>query len=188
MSNRIFVALDISEEAREKIAGFINGFKAEFRHLRVGWEKPEKMHLTLKFLGDISEKQLADLTEAVKNSAAVSGPFSVNVEKTGCFPSPKKARILWLGLTDASENLQKLQEKLEEEAGALGFVRENRSFKPHLTIARLREPEKSRELADKFLRTQFEPVGFEVSEILIYESKLQPTGSVYSVVNKFKLR
>lgn len=188
MSKRIFIALDISEEARNRIAEFSAELKRDFSHLRVGWERPEKIHLTLKFLGDTSEKQLAQLGEAVKSAASGFAAFSLLMEKTGCFPSRKKAKILWIGLIDESGNLQNLQERLEEETGARGFEKENRSFKPHLTVARLREPERSGELTDAFLQKQFEPVSFEVSAIVIYESKLQPAGSVYSVIERQKLK
>jgi 2'-5' RNA ligase len=188
MNKRIFIALDISEEARDRIAEFSGELKRDFSHLRVGWEKPEKIHLTLKFLGDIDEKQLFRLSEAVKRTAADFTAFALRMENTGCFPSRKKAKILWTGLTDESGNLQKLQKRLEEEAGARGFEKENRLFKPHLTIARLREPERSGELAEAFLQKQFEPVSFEVPAIVIYESKLQPAGSVYSVIERQKLK
>ncbi len=184
---RIFAALNISEEAKDRIAEITRELKRNFSHLRVGWEKPEKIHLTLKFLGDIDEKQLGQLGEAVKSAVSGFAPFSLRMENAGCFPSRKKAKILWIGLTDESGNLQNLQERLEEETGARGFEKENRLFKPHLTVARLREPERSAELTDAFLQKQFEPVSFEVSEIVIYESKLQPAGSVYSVVTKHEL-
>lgn len=182
MSKRIFIALDISEETKEKIARFISELKKEFLHLRVGWEKPEKIHLTLKFLGDIDEEQLSKVKEAVRKTASDAKAFSLRVEKTGCFPSPKKARILWLGLSDETGTLQNLHLALERELEEQGFEKEGRPFQAHLTIARLREPQRSRELVEAHLRKKFEPVSFEVSAIVIYESKLQPAGSVYSVV------
>jgi len=187
MSKRIFIAIDISEAARANIAQFTNELKPDFSHVRVSWEKPEKIHLTLKFLGDIDERQLADLKEVVRNTAVSFAPFSLRVENTGCFPSPRKAKVLWVGLTDETGSLGKLQEKLEEETVARGFAKDNRAFKPHLTIARLRGPLKSQEPVEKFLQKHFKPVGFEVPEIVIYESKLQPAGSVYSVIEKQKL-
>jgi 2'-5' RNA ligase len=188
MTGRIFIALDISVEAAETIARFTGELRDEFPHIRVGWEKPEKVHLTLKFLGDIEEDELAKVKEAVLAAAGGSSPFALRIEKTGCFPSPAKARILWLGLTDESGALRKLQAELEKAFEAWGFGKEKREFKAHLTLARLREPQKARELVKAFLQKKFEPVSFEVSEIVIYESRLQPTGSVYSVIQKQKLK
>ncbi len=187
MNKRIFVAIDISEEARAKIVAIVHDLKADFPHVRAGWEKPEKIHLTLKFLGNIDDGKLEKLREAVRKTAKSFAPLLLRVEKTGCFPSLKKARTLWIGLSDERGSLRDLREKLEEEAAARGFEKENRGFKPHLTIVRLREPGKSGELTTEFLQKHFEPVSFEVSEIVIYESELRPTGSVYSVIEKQKL-
>ena len=181
---RIFVAIDISEEARRKVSNYIETLRDEFSNVRVGWEKAEKLHLTLKFLGDINDKQLKILTEAIEKTARQIFIFKLQIKETGVFPSPRKARILWLGLKDEHGNLQNLNEILESECEKFGFEKEKRNFKAHLTIARLREPQKSKELAQKHLQNEFAPIEFDVSEIVIYESKLQPQGSIYSIVSK----
>lgn len=193
MGKRIFTAIDISEEARRKASAYIDNLRREFPKIRVGWEKPEKLHLTLKFLGDTSEEQLRKLTEAVEkttkiisNSGFQKNDFNFQIQGTGVFPSPKRARVLWLGLIDEKGILSEINEALETECERLGFEKENRKFKPHLTIARLREPQFSGKLVEKHLQNEFEPVEFEVSEIVIYESKLQPTGSIYSKVSRFE--
>jgi 2'-5' RNA ligase len=184
---RIFTAIDISEETREKAAGYVKQMRGEFPNLRVGWEKPEKLHLTLKFLGDIDEIELDNLIGAVENTAKRISKFNLQITQTGAFPSVKKARVIWLGVKDASENLQKLNEILEAECAAKNFARETRSFKPHLTIARLREPQNSKTLIEKHLENEFEAAEFEVSEITIYESVLQKSSSIYTVVSKSEL-
>ncbi len=185
---RIFTAIDISDEARRKVSGYIENFRGEFPNIRVGWEKPEKIHLTLKFLGDVDEKQLQNLIEAVEKSAREISGFKLQIAETGVFPSPKNARILWLGIKDKGENLPKLNEISESECEKIGFPKEKRNFKAHLTIARLREPQKSRELAGTHLQNGFEPIEFEVSQITIYESELQPTGSIYKTVKNVELK
>ena len=189
---RIFVAVPISAEARRRAASYIESLRAEFREARVGWEKAEKLHLTLKFLGDCDERQLRNLENAVANSAKSFfdseniANFKIQISETGVFPSKRNGRILWLGLHDESGNLAKINRILETECEKMGFEKENRSFKPHLTIARLKEPHKSGHLAEKHLENTFEPVEFEVSEIVIYESKLQPTGSIYRKLKSFE--
>ena len=185
---RIFTAIDISDEVRRKVSAYIENLRGEFWQIRVGWEKPEKLHLTLKFLGDIDNEQLKNLTEVVEKTARQISDFKLRISDTGVFPSPRNARILWLGLKDERGSLQSLNEILESECEAVGFAREKRNFKAHLTIARLREPQKSRELAQKHLQNEFEAVEFEAREVVIYESKLLLQGSVYSVVSKHKLR
>ncbi len=185
---RTFTAIDVSDEARTKIADYLEHLRGEFTNLRVGWDKAEKLHLTLKFLGDIDEKELEDLTEAVAGTAKQISNFKLQIIGTGVFPLPRKARILWLGVKDETGRLQKLNEILETECAARNFAKETRFFKPHLTVARLREPHKSKELVERHLQNEFESDKFKVSEIVIYESRLQKTGSIYSVVSRQQLK
>lgn len=95
---------------------------------------------------------------------------------------------MWLGVDDKHGSLQKINNVLETECGQKGFAKENRNFKAHLTIGRLREPRKSKELTDRHLNKTFVAVKFEVSEIVIYESRLQKSGSIYSIVSRQKLK
>lgn len=187
VKKRIFIAVDISDEARRRVSVYIESLRREFPNLRVGWEKPEKLHLTLKFLGDADENQLKDLIEIANRTAAQISKFTLRISQTGVFPSPRNARILWLGVKDEKKSLLKISEILEAECEKPGFSKEKRNFKAHLTIARLREPHKSKEIAQKHLQNEFEPVEFEVPEIVIYESRLQPSGSIYSIVSRHKI-
>lgn len=185
---RIFVAVDISREARRKVSDYIEELKTEFATVRVGWEKPEKLHLTLKFLGDTNKNQLKTISEIVGEIADQIPPFGLQIAETGGFPSAEKARILWIDAKDETGSLARINEILETKCAKIGFAKEKRNFKPHLTIARLREPEKSRRLIERHLEKEFEPVGFEVGEILIYESRLQPAGSIYEKTTSSKLK
>ena len=185
---RIFAAINISDEARAKVAGYIENLRREFSNLRVGWDKAEKLHLTLKFLGETDEKQLGNLTEAVENIARQVSDFKLQIVGTGVFPAKRNARILWLGIVDENDSLLQLNEILERECEKKGFQKERRNFKAHLTIARLREPDKSKRLVEKHLQNEFSPVEFAVSELAIYESKLQSTGSIYETIKNVKLK
>ena len=185
---RIFVAVDISAEARNKVSVYMESLKREFANVRAGWEKAEKLHLTLKFLGETSEAQLERLNEIVRKIASVTPVFNLQIHGTGVFPSPHKARILWLGVGDQQGILRKISGLLESECEKINFPTEKRDFKAHLTVARLREPHKSLEIAQTHLQNEFEPVDFEVSELVIYESVLQSTGSVYQKVSKQNLK
>lgn len=181
---RIFVAVDISAEARAAAAEYIESLRRRFSALRVGWDKPEKLHLTLKFLGDTGDEQLEKLTSAAQSAARQNSNFKLRLAGTGVFPSQRRARVLWLGVADEKGNLRELSKRLENECERQDFARETRDFKAHLTIARLREPEKSKSLVETHLREEFAAVEFEVSEIVIYQSQLSPQGSRYAVVSK----
>jgi 2'-5' RNA ligase len=184
---RTFVAVDISDEARSKVSAYIEALRNEFRQIRVGWDKPEKLHLTLKFLGDAGEKQLEELNDIVEEISAGISNFKLRIGETGVFPDSRNPRVLWIDVADEAGNLAKINEQLEAGCEKIGFPREKRKFVPHLTIGRVREPHRARELAEKHLRNKFEPVESAVAEIVIYESELLPAGSVYSVVSKHGL-
>jgi 2'-5' RNA ligase len=186
MKKRIFAALEISDDARRKVAAHINFLRERFPEFRVGWEKTEKLHLTLKFLGEINDEQSAKLLEAAERTARQISSFKMQIAGTGVFPSPRQARILWLGVKSEGESLRKLNEILESECEEQGFAKEKRLFKAHLTIGRLKE--KSGELVEAHLGQNFEPVEFEASEIVVFQSTLQPTGSVYSVVSRYNFK
>ncbi len=184
---RIFIAIDISDEARNRISDYIGNLRDVFSKLRVGWEKPEKLHLTLKFLGDVGDEHLELVNKAVEKAAADFLSFRLQIGGTGVFPSGKKARVLWLGLTEAEGRLHEIFDAIETECEKLGFAKETRAFNPHLTIARLREPAKSAELVNLHLASRFDPVEFEVRELVVYESKPSPTGSIYQAVTTARI-
>lgn len=186
MKKRIFIAVDISDEARHKLAKYIALLKAKFPNLKVGWDRPEKLHLTIKFLGDTEEDQSEKLKKITGIIAGQCSNLKFQISNTGVFPLPHKARVLWLGVGGDVEELQKINSVFENECERIGFKKEIRIYKPHLTIARIREPHKSNELVETHLANKFEPVSFEVSEIVIYESQLQPTGSIYKKVSSFR--
>ena len=99
----------------------------------------------------------------------------------------KNPGILWIDVIDEKGSLAKINNLLENECEKIGFPREKRKFLPHLTIGRVRQPNKARELVQKHLETVFEPVGFEVSKIVLYESIFHSTGSNYQKITSFKL-
>ena len=176
---RIFAAVDISEEARSRASLFSDNLRRRFPSLRVGWDRPEKLHLTLKFLGETNEIQLENFKSIAAGAARRISPFKLRLSGTGIFPNARSARVLWLGVIDEEGNLAKINRIFESECEKIGFEREKRSYRPHLTIARLKEPQNSRELIETHLDATFEPVEFDVAELVIYESELLPAGSIY---------
>ena len=184
---RIFVAIDLSEEARDRVSTYITGLRNEFSKLRVSWARPEKLHLTLKFIGDTDKNWLRKLERAVSAVAGSHTSIDLSISGTGVFPSARKPRVLWLGIKGNTETLRKVSQEIEAEYEKLGFAHDKREFSPHLTIARLREPRIARELVEKHLAQQFKAVKFSASELVLYESSFLPTGSVYSIVSKADL-
>ncbi len=185
---RVFIAINISEEARRLAGLYIDNLRQEFPKLRVRWEQLSKLHLTARFIGNVDDKQLESVLTITERVAGSACRFLLTVEGTGVFPSVEKASVLWLGVRDEKGSVFKLKESIEAELEKICFPNERRVLKPHLTIARIKDHRiLGAELAKKHLESNIESVEFEVSQITVYESKLLPTGSVYSIISTHRL-
>jgi len=184
---RVFCAVELPDGLRARVAERAQRLRSEFPDARASWEKPEKMHVTLKFLGDVEHARVEALSSAAARSAARVEPFELTIEEPGTFPPHGQPRVLWLGIVDASGSLSLMHRSLETECAAVGFPREPRVFKPHLTLARVRSPQGARELAAAHRETPFEPQRFKVSELVVMRSELGPGGSRYTPLSRHRL-
>jgi 2'-5' RNA ligase len=183
-SMRVFCAVELPDELRSHVGERVRRLRAEFSDVRASWEKPEKLHITLKFLGDIERARIAVLSSAAARAVAGVEPFELTINEPGSFPPHGQPRVLWLGIVDVFGRLAFMQRALEEECAAVGFPREPRAFKPHLTLARIRSPHGARELAAAHRETPFEPQRFKVSELVVMLSELGPGGSRYTPLSR----
>lgn len=186
-SRRLFIAADISDEARGLAAAHIDGLRRQATDVRVGWERPEKLHVTLKFLGNVAEEMIAAINDAAAAVARSSAPFEITIAGTGAFPNARQPRVLWLGVKDPGEALLHLAAALDDLLSAHGFEKEKRRYSPHLTIARVRVPQKAKRLAELHLQSRFSSQPFTIDELVVYESRLSPAGSTYHVISKHVL-
>ena len=177
---RLFIAIDISDQVRSALKVYVNGLK-EVRAKGVRWEKVEKIHVTLKFLGDTLTTEIPAIQSVFESIAWESKKFELDLESTGVFPSPQKARVLWIGV-QPNETLRLLNANFENRLEPLGFSKESRRFSPHLTIARVRDARKAKDVIDKHAALGFELIRMPVNELVLYESTLLNAGSVYSPV------
>jgi 2'-5' RNA ligase len=186
-SIRAFCAVELPAEIRAAVAAHATRLRREFPDAHASWARPEGLHITLKFIGEVEAARVETLTRAA--AAAVGGlrPFRLTIEESGTFPARGAARVLWLGVKDASGQLARLQSQLEQECAAGGFPRAPRAFKPHLTVARLRAPQGTHALSEAHRRTPFGPYHFEVSELLVIRSELGPGGSRYTPLSRHTL-
>jgi len=187
-TRRIFIAIDISEEARAAVADYIDKFIIDFPRVKMSWERPEKLHFTVRFLGDIDEKQLEEVCDVSQAVANTIKPFSVRIVETGVFPHYKSAKVLWLGPKQGSDEMTAIKAEIDAGLDLIGIEPEKRKFHPHLTIARIRDLEKSRTLVRVHRQRQFEPIAFTATGITVYESKLERTGSEYFPVRSFPFK
>ena len=150
---------------------------------RVRWVRPENVHLTLKFLGNVRKEILGDLCAALEEACAGHAPFDVALVGFGAFPSAQRARILWAGVGVGSDQLRALATDLQDTLAPLGFEREERAFTPHLTLGRLRSRPASFDLP-----TVAGVLGFQVRRVELTESTLSPEGAAYRTIKAFALK
>lgn len=155
--------------------------------MRIGlrWEQPERYHLTLQFLGPVRE--LAPVVEALAVAVAGREPFHFQLGGAGAFPKPGRARVVWIGAAAGSDELVSLAGVIAGGLRPAGYEADRPSFHPHLTVARLKVPD---DVADVLAAIGPDPVGerFLVGEVVLYQSRLSPTGPAYTAMERFPLR
>ena len=173
MNRRVFAAIDISEDARRDAAEYIENLRKEFPDSSVRWERPEKLHITVKFAGTLNEEELEVFSERVKAAAGSLEPFRIKIAGTGAFVKRRGPSVLWLGVEQLT-----YRDPIGRIASMLGH--EGRPFHPHITIARIKDSTKGSDLIEKHQSMVSLSEEFEVNEVVIYQSTLLPKGSVYS--------
>jgi 2'-5' RNA ligase len=127
------------------------------------------------------------ISAAAARVAKEFSPIQIEVGKTGVFPRPSRPQVLWIGIDDPSGGLSKLQQQLEDEFARAGFAKEDRAFRPHLTIARIRKPHNAARLAQTHLETNFNAVELTLQELILFRSQLSSKGSKYTAISRHPL-
>ena len=180
---RSFIAIELPEEAKKGLARLRRELERD-EHKFVKWMNPNGIHLTLKFLGNIPSKRVTEITEAIKEAAQGISPFHLEISGLGAFPSLREARVFWVGIGGQVDKLLKLQQNIDSALAVLGFAREERSFVPHLTLARLRpgaSPLERRNFGELVGSAAFEDkYHIEVEAVSLMRSQLTPAGAIYT--------
>ena len=162
---RLFAAIPLPPQAREEVAGLLGQLRQ--RNLPVRWVGDEGLHLTLKFYGDVTPERLEVIEEAVRSAAEGGEPLALRFAELGAFPSPSRARVLWLGI-DAPPALELLQDRIERRSDAIGFAPEGVPFRPHVTLGRVREGQRVR--LDQMEDAGYERIPFLANALVLFES------------------
>lgn len=193
---RLFVALDIDDEVRERIARFVEGVQGFAPDAR--WVKPESLHVTLKFIGEQPDATVLTIKEAL--AAIKAAKTEIQFRGYGFFPTANSARVFWLGM-EAGPELASLASAIDERTATLGIAKEERAFSPHLTLARAggRSGSPRRMKGDRpnrvFQRLQEKLAALPAPEFgrmtprefFLYQSQLSPKGSKYTKLERFAL-
>ena len=175
---RTFICIDLPASVKTRIETLQRALRQI--DAQVSWVKPANLHLTLKFLGDVASEQLSIVSDAVRRATSTCRPFPVTVSGTGCFPSPRNPRVLWVGIEPVSQALHTLHDCIETELSREGFAREAKRFQPHLTIARIRHPRNAQRLGEELGAQNFAPETFVADAVMVMGSELTPQGSIYT--------
>jgi 2'-5' RNA ligase len=179
---RAFIAIDLPEPLHAALAEAQQSFRSAARDAR--WTDADGLHLTLKFLGEISDAQTKQVVESLAQIGPLE-PFSVEVTGFGFFPHAQRPRVFWAGVT-APPALAELAARIESHMEKIGFAREDRAYSPHLTLARFQVPRPQPTLAAAIAARVHASLGkFEASEFSLFESKLSPQGAQYRKVMRF---
>lgn len=182
---RTFICLEVPESIKERIAQLQQALKEH--NAKISWVKPSSIHLSLKFLGDVEASRIPAVCSAVERAAHLVEQFEIEVGGAGCFPSAKSPRVFWIGLTAVPDQLARLHALIEKELSREEFPREPRKFSPHLTIGRVRSPQNAGLVAGELMATGFSTASFQVTEVIVMRSDLNPSGSIYSPLYKRSL-
>ena len=173
---RAFIAIDVPPDVKNRLKSVSNRLGSLDLEARLA--PISSLHLTLRFLGNIEECRIPRLGDAIRCCARQIGPFRLAVHNLGAFPNRKRPRIVWAGVAGDGE-LENLHHLLELELQQLGFDREKKKFRPHLTLLRLKSSRNLTRLSD-FLdqeKDRTSPASFRVRQIHLYESRLHSTGA-----------
>ena len=184
---RAFIAISLPEPVLQGIVTAQETLKRS--GLKIRWVRKEGIHLTLKFLGDIDRDSVEKISEAMERATGSFSPFTLWADGIGVFPNLRRPRVAWVGLSGDIEILRALQRDLESQLSGLGFPKEKRPFKGHLTLGRVKGrldgiklQEALEDLGD------FRTESFTAQSLVLFQSELRPDGAVYSRVAEAPLK
>ncbi|MGD8990732.1 MAG: RNA 2',3'-cyclic phosphodiesterase [Desulfobacterales bacterium] len=178
---RAFVALELPESIRASIGAAQKALQSY--GFLVKWVRPENIHLTLKFLGNIDANRTDAVVNAMTLAARGRAALHLNASGIGVFPNARRPRVIWIGLGGQVDHLKSLQQTLDAHLADSGFSAEKRPFKGHLTLGRVKgkiAAERMQSALDEF--NAFESNGFATNRIILFKSELHPTGAIYTQV------
>ncbi|HEY8202758.1 MAG TPA: RNA 2',3'-cyclic phosphodiesterase [Actinomycetota bacterium] len=183
---RLFVAVEVPEQQKRSVERAIQSLRMALVGA-VRWVPRENWHATLKFLGEVPDGRLPDVSDVLAAAAAGSSPTTTSLTGVGAFPSLNRARVLWVGLDDPEARLASMSAALETAFGEAGFRQESRALHPHVTLARIRAPIPIAGIVEKAGPYAFDREPFAVTKIVLYQSRLSRAGATYEPVATFPL-
>ncbi len=181
---RAFIAINLSDEIRRAIARLQEALRGKTPSAGLRWVEPDRIHLTVKFLGEIDEARIGDVTEALGRFTGPLRPFDVRVRGIGAFGERGPVRVVWVGVEDPDGGLGRCHACCEDAMAGLGVPREDRPFSAHLTLARNKKPKNSHAIRAALSgHDRFEAGTLRADHLTLYQSSLTPAGPVYQALS-----
>ncbi len=175
---RLFIACDLTQAQKHELEVIQHNLASYLSGTR--WVKPQGLHLTISFLGDLEETLVGAIKIVVEEAVSTCDPFPLKLGGSGVFPTVAKAKVLWIGVKEGEESLKTIKNEIDKGLERLGIKTEKRSYKPHLTLGRIRYP-----LPEKLISRFLEETGAYsssrsmVAKLVLYESRLTAYGAFY---------
>lgn len=183
---RAFIALELPEPVRSALAALQSQLAASGAD--VAWVKPDRLHVTMRFLGEITDEQRQRVEAGARRMASETSPFTVQLTEPGAFPSARAPRVLWVGIGEGKDQLVKLAEGLEQASVHAGLNAEERGFVAHVTVGRARTSTRMKELSDALASVRWEPPpAFTAESLTLFQSVLQRSGPVYTALARLSM-
>jgi len=180
---RTFIAIELDEAVVVALGELQSRLRREVRLSQVRWVRPEGIHLTLKFLGDVPADRVGQVGDALRRACDGFGPLSLTLADLGCFPNLRRPRVVWVGVQGDVDALGRLQASVEKHVAPLGFPTEKRRFSPHLTLGRVKRATRSeaQQLGQQIEKMDVGTVGTMTAQaVRLMRSDLKPTGAEYT--------
>jgi 2'-5' RNA ligase len=184
---RLFCAFELPESVRSRIDQHGRKVREAVPEAAASWSRAENIHLTVKFFGNVDQAKVPVITAAAARVVKEFSSIQIEIGTAGVFPRPSCPQVLWIGVSDPSGALLSLQQRLEDEFARKGFAKENRAFRPHLTIARIRKPQNADRLAQTHLGREFSNLPVTLNELVLFRSELSSKGSKYTSISRHRL-
>ena len=188
-TTRSFLALSLPDEARAAASTLQGDLRGRVAPRAVKWVAPENIHLTLKFLGEIAQENVPRVIAILRQCVEGVAPFEVEVKGAGAFPTPRRPRVLFVDAHDEPPILADIANRLNDAMTAADVPREDRGFRNHVTIGRVRKPSSLAETAAELGKSAERSFGtMSVEEAVLMKSDLRPDGPVYTPVERIALK
>ena len=187
MKIRSFLAFELPDD----IKSILTRVSGEIREssLDVRWVRPESIHLTVIFMGDVQSEQIPSMGASLGAVCANHVPFTISLRPMGCFPNSRNPRVIWLGIDGDLERMSRFRDDLQRILSPFGIKEEERAFRPHLTLGRFKKPAKRQTEMEQMLAkySELSSPARILKELFLFRSDLKPDGAVYTKMLSWRL-